>query len=74
MEEVTEKTQNANGLELVVGTALVAVHRPAKLLLPLYGFFYGLLVMSGERGEAGRRSGLAWKSVLASEPRACCFL
>lgn len=37
MEAVTEKTRNASGLTLLIGTALASVYRPAKMLLPVYG-------------------------------------
>lgn len=37
MEAVTERTRSSSGLQLVVGTALASIHRPAKLLLPMYG-------------------------------------
>lgn len=37
MEHVIERTRNSSGLDLIIGSALASVHRPAKLLLPLYG-------------------------------------
>ena len=37
MESVAERTRRSSGLPLLMGTALAAVHRPAKLLLPTYG-------------------------------------
>ncbi|KAI7843449.1 hypothetical protein COHA_002927 [Chlorella ohadii] len=46
MEHVIERTRNSSGLDLVAGSALASVHRPAKLLLPLYGLFYCMLVVS----------------------------
>ncbi|PSC76963.1 mechanosensitive ion channel isoform A [Micractinium conductrix] len=46
MESVAERTRRSSGLPLLMGTALAAVHRPAKLLLPTYGFFYTLLVLT----------------------------
>lgn len=46
MEAVTEKTRNASGLTLLIGTALASVYRPAKMLLPVYGGFYSLLVVT----------------------------
>ncbi|KAL4435614.1 hypothetical protein ABPG77_002577 [Micractinium sp. CCAP 211/92] len=46
MEAVAEKTRNSSGLSLLVGTALASVYRPAKMLLPVYGGFYSLLVVT----------------------------
>jgi hypothetical protein len=36
--------QKGRKVDLVVGTALVAAHRPASALLPLYGLSYSLTV------------------------------
>lgn len=51
MEAMAERVNGASGLQLILGTALASVHRPAKILLPMYGFFYVLLVASGEMGS-----------------------
>ena len=50
MEAVQERTKRSNGLEMLLGTALTAVHKPAKVTLPYLGLFYSLLVISGGCG------------------------
>ena len=47
MEAVHERNRRSSGLDLLLGTALAAMHRPAAVLLPLYAAFYSLLVASG---------------------------
>ncbi|KAI3434983.1 hypothetical protein D9Q98_003035 [Chlorella vulgaris] len=46
MDVVNERMRRSNGLDLLMGTALASVHRPALVLLPWYGFFYILLIAS----------------------------
>ncbi|EFN57141.1 hypothetical protein CHLNCDRAFT_143473 [Chlorella variabilis] len=46
LEAVNARVGRSNGLDVLVGTALASVHRPALVLLPWYGFFYILLVAS----------------------------
>ena len=51
MDAVQERTKQSSGLQLLIGTALAAVHKPAKVTLPYLGLSYSLLVISG--GRAG---------------------
>jgi hypothetical protein len=49
MDAVQERTKQSSGLQLLAGTALAAVHTPAKVTLPYLGLTYSLLVISGGR-------------------------
>lgn len=42
--DAAERITTATGLDLLVTTGLVASHRPARVVLPLYGLSYGTLV------------------------------
>lgn len=56
--DMMDRNKRAKGLHLVVGTALVAAHRPASALLPLYGTSYSLTILSALVEVAVAKAGL----------------
>lgn len=56
MQDLMQRNQEADGLQLLAGTALVATHRPATVLLPLWAVSYSLTVPQGPCAVPG----VAW--------------